>query len=136
MPAISIKMTISCLFCSLILHMALKDDLGNGLQKMKYALNHSSKFQDYKLAFLAGLVQASTVLLVETLTILAILQGGTVFNVVLNFIVIAVLAFFDDLVYRALRNEKFKKLLESDNQAKILEISYTTSSLCNSGETG
>lgn len=116
--------------------MALKDDLGNGLQKMKYALNHSSKFQDYKLAFLAGLVQASTVLLVETLTTLAILQGGTVFNVVLNFIVIAVLAFFDDLVYRALRNEKFKKLLESDNQAKILEISYTTSSLCNSGETG
>jgi hypothetical protein len=73
---------------------------------------------------------------VEALTIVAISVAPTVFDIVLNFIALYVLTEFDDLVYRALRNERFKSLLDPANQANILEISYTTSGQCNSGETG
>lgn len=72
----------------------------------------------------------------EILNIIAILEADNVFDIVLNFIALAVLSEFDDLVYGAIRNEKFKELLAPENLAKVLEINYTTSSLCMGGEGG
>lgn len=103
---------------------------------MKYALNNPLKFQDYRLAFIAGFFQSSVIFLVEILNIIAILEANNVFDIVLNFIALAILSEFDDFVYGAIRNEKFKELLDPANQAKVMEISYTTSSLCMGGEGG
>jgi hypothetical protein len=40
--------------CATILHLSLIDEVSAGLEMMKYAVNHSYKFERYSIAWLAG----------------------------------------------------------------------------------
>jgi len=72
-PTFNVGLTISRLICALILHLSLQAELTQGLNLMKFALNHSHLFQSYKMAYFSGLCQALMVIGVETINILAIM---------------------------------------------------------------
>ena len=42
--------------CGLMMHISLSDELEAGMTSMKYSLNHTWKFINWKLAFLSGLL--------------------------------------------------------------------------------
>ena len=45
---------ISRFVCAIVLHMSSNSQLSQGMMKMKYALNHSYKFKNYKIPFMSG----------------------------------------------------------------------------------
>ena len=51
--------------CGMSLHLFLASELSNALNKMKYACNHHWKFEDYRVAFLAGFLQTIAIMTVE-----------------------------------------------------------------------
>jgi len=63
--------------CTVILHLSQQDEVMQGLELMKYALNHRYSFLDYKKAFLMGFLQSFLTLGVETVNLLVILQSNT-----------------------------------------------------------
>ena len=50
---------------SLILHIAMMEEVRRGLTKMKYAVNHPHMFDSWGMAFLAAVLQAENTLVVE-----------------------------------------------------------------------
>jgi hypothetical protein len=51
-------------------------------------------------------------------------------NLVYNFVVLGIIAEFDDFVYSSLRNESMKLLIEPELTEKVLIIKHTTSKKC------
>ena len=58
--------------CGIVLHVSLSGELKQGLVNMKYAVNHSWKFNDYKVAWFCGFMQAFNVLVVEFVAFMAL----------------------------------------------------------------
>jgi sugar phosphate isomerase/epimerase len=103
---------------------------------MKYANNHEQFFRSPVIAFLCGMVQATMVIAVEIANILVLLAAPDVIEVILNFIAIAIIAEFDDFIFKNIRDEnKLKKILNDDHAAKyLLEIYHTTSARADPNE--
>jgi len=119
---------ISRFICCVTLHMALGDELKQGFDCMKYALNHPWRFSNWRLAFTAGLMQSSSVMLNEFVNILTILYSTNIMSVVMNFLALVVISDFDDMFYGALRNESWKEFLsDSDTYGELLMIERTSS---------
>lgn len=70
----------------------------------------------------------SITILVETVNLLVILQSTTTQDIVFNFIAVAIISDFDNFVFNSLRNEPLKELVSEENGAKLMEVSFTTSS--------
>lgn len=119
---------ISRFICCVTLHMALGDELKQGLDCMKYAINHPWRFANWRLAFTAGLMQSSSVMLNEFVNILTILYSTNIMSVVMNFLALVVISDFDDMFYGGLRNESWKEFLsDSDTYGELLMIERTSS---------
>lgn len=109
---------ISRFVCSIVLHMQQQNKLRNGLQKMKFALNHSYKFKPskgYVVSFMAGFMQSSMIMMVEVVNILSILQYDDTMNIVIIFLALAIIASFDEFFYDALGENKDKELVENED---------------------
>ena len=113
--------------CGVVLHMALQDELKQGLDNMKYALNHEWRFENWKIAFFSGFLQTTVIVLIEFVNFLAILTSFTTLDVVLNFLALCVISDFDDFFYGSLRDEPLKELLNDPCYEELLMIERTTS---------
>lgn len=56
---------LSRFICSSILHLSLLDEAGQGIEMMKYPLNHEYKFNSPSYAFLYGFLQLFSTLIIE-----------------------------------------------------------------------
>ena len=92
---------------------------------MKYAVNHPWKFDDNGgmfLAWLSGFLQASMILVVESVNYVALITNTTHIDVVMNFLALAVIADFDDFFYGALFDNEYKKVItDSDTYGEFLQ---------------
>ena len=113
--------------CGIVLHVALSAELKQGLGMMKYAVNHHWKFYNYKLAFLAGLLQASMVIFVESINFLALLTNFEVIGIVMDFLALVIIAEFDDFFYQAITSQDVTKVIEEKQYKELLMIQTTTS---------
>lgn len=59
--------------CTVILHLSQQDEVKQGLDLMKYAINHRHAFLEYKKAWLMGFLQCFMTLAVESVNMLVIL---------------------------------------------------------------
>lgn len=55
-------------------------------------------------------------------------------DIVYNFVVLGIIAEFDDFVYSSLRNESMKLLIEPEVTERVLVIKHTTSKKCKDSE--
>lgn len=85
--------------CATILHLSVVNEVLEGITMMKYALNHRYKFHRYFLAFLCGYFKALSGLLVELVSIFVICAAPNIVEVTMNFIALAIIADFDDIVF-------------------------------------
>ena len=119
---------MSRFICCITLHLALNDELKQGLDCMKYALNHPWRFANWRLAFFTGFLQTSSVMFNEICNILVILYSTEPMAVVMNFLALVVISDFDDFFYRGLRYETWKDFLtDSDTYGELLMIERTSS---------
>lgn len=89
--------------CGIVLHIYLSGELQNGMDMMKYSVNHEWKFEDYKIAFLVGFLQSINVLIVECVNFAALLTNFTIIDVIMNFLALVVIAEFDEYFYDAVK---------------------------------
>ena len=116
--------------CATILHLSCVDEVNAGLNMMKYAVNHSYKFNSFWFAFLSGMFQYTQCLCVELANIGVICAATDTISIVFNFIALAIIIDFDDYVFGSLKNESFKGLIERDFTKNVLVINHTTSKKC------
>lgn len=64
---------IARFICGMVMHVSLQGELLMGMSMMKYSANHPWKFLNWKQAYLAGLLQTVTVVVVEIVNLVAIL---------------------------------------------------------------
>lgn len=113
--------------CGVILHMNLQEELKSGFFNMKFALNHHYRFDDYKIAFLAGFCQATMIVVVESVNFLTILDSTSVLDIVMNFMALTIVSEFDDIVYGSLGDDKGKEVLHDERYESLFKITRTTS---------
>lgn len=119
---------MSRFICCVMLHLALNDELKQGFDCMKYALNHPWRFANWRLAFFTGFLQTSSVMFNEVCNILVILYSTETMAVVMNFLALVVISDFDDFFYRGLRCEAWKDFLtDQDTYGELLMIERTSS---------
>ena len=114
--------------------MSTLNELTCGIANMKFALNHDYLFQNYHLACLCGLLQASAVMMIELVSIQIIFSSLTPLDLVYNFVVLGIITEFDDFVCSSLRNESLKLLINPEVTDQILFIKHTTSKKCKDNE--
>lgn len=112
--------------CAVVLHMALQDEIKQGLDVMKYTLNHSWRFDNWHLAFLCGFLQTIVIVCVEVVNFIAIMSSQEITSVVMNFLALVVISEFDDFFYQALNSED-NIYLSEPGFADIFKIERTTS---------
>ena len=88
-------------------------ELLSGLKMMKFSLNHSFKFNNYRIAFFAGLMQAVMVIAVESVNFLVILSATAVLDTVMNFMALVTISEFDNFFYSALGDDDTKDMLDA-----------------------
>ena len=71
--------------CGIALHVSLSAELRQGMNLMKYAVNHPWKFEDYRVAFFSGFMQTNVVIIVELVNFIALITNETVLDIVMNF---------------------------------------------------
>ena len=84
----------------MVMQVKMTKELKQGLDKMKFANNHSWKFKRPGFAFIAGLCQASIIMFVTLLNYYTIIDANTVKDVVMNFLALAVITEMDDFFYQ------------------------------------
>ena len=97
------------------------------MKMMKYAVNHSWKFEDYKVAFMSGFFQAFMVVLVESVNFMAILTTSQILDIVMNFLALVVIAEFDDFFYAAVSEYDITEVIDDKVYDDFLVIQTTTS---------
>ena len=91
----------SRLIVMLVMHILIVSELDQALKMMKYALNHPWKFRSFHLAFLTGLLQFTICVIIEASNVYVLLaKSGTQFDTVANFVIMLVVAEFDNFFYR------------------------------------
>ena len=112
---------------ALILHIWLSKDIKQGLDMMKFAVNHRYKFNKRHLAFFAGWLQFSVALSCEVIGYLELLQATSPSDVLSNFLGIYVIIEIDEIFFESLKCIALKRQMIEDVVEKLLKITQTTS---------
>lgn len=96
------RITLTRFLSGLVLHLALAPKLSQGMDKMKFALNHAWRFDSAWLAAIAGLCQIIVVVFVETLMYLLAVLSHDIVEVIMSFIALYVICKFDEVFYLGL----------------------------------
>lgn len=108
--------------------MALANELSSGLNLMKFALNHEYRFSNYRIAYLAGFLQVSMIITVESVNFLTILTASTILDTVMNFMALSVIADFDNFFYGAIGgDDPMKDMITNSAYDDLFKICKTTS---------
>ena len=91
----------------------MMDEIRQGLNFMKYALNHPWKFRSWVMAFMIGLVQAMVIILIETVNLTVLLTSNTIMDIIINFLAILILSSFDDFFFLTVSHLPLGKLLKT-----------------------
>ena len=97
----SIAVAFTRLMAGMFMQIKMSKELKEGLDKMKYAINHSWKFENERLAYLAGFFQSTTIIVVTILNYYTIIAATEVIDIVMNFLALAVIAELDDFFFEA-----------------------------------
>mmetsp|Transcript_3334 Transcript_3334/g.4452 ORF Transcript_3334/g.4452 Transcript_3334/m.4452 type:complete len:201 (+) Transcript_3334:828-1430(+) len=117
-----------------MMHIAMMNELHEGLQKIKFALNHSWRIENNSLALFAGMLQTSAMVLVSLVSYYVIIaKSNTVIDIAKDFLAMKVISEFDNYLYlEHTKDNPIKTLVESQS-ADFLElflIQSTTSTDC------
>ena len=72
---------------------------------MKYALNHSWKFDSWFDAYSTGLGQVFVLVSVQFVNLAVLLTNPTIMETIMNFLALCIIAEFDDFYFDAVKKE-------------------------------
>ena len=109
--------------------MSINSEIYNGMDIMKYSLNHVWKFKHPKTAFLAGFLQVIICIFICLINYFVIVQAGDVLDLAKDFTALMIIAQFDDAFAQSSRQKLVKSILdtETDSYEDLFKIETTTS---------
>ena len=94
---------------------------------MKYSLNHSWKFDEWGIAYVAGFMQANSAFLVEICNYVVILSNVDIIEIVMNFMALVVISEFGTYFYNAYTEQEWKDVITDPKYENFFIIQTTTS---------
>ena len=82
---------------------------------MKYSVNHPWKFNDYRVAWLCGFMQAFNVIVVETVNFAALLTNFTIIDIIMNFLALVVIAQFDEYFFDVVKTDPLANIVRGED---------------------
>ena len=76
----------------ILLQLNVTKELSEGMDKMKYVLNHQWKFRSVTQAYLSGFFQATSLIFITLANYYAILVSDNILDVVMNFLSLMVIS--------------------------------------------
>lgn len=92
-----IKIGLTRFICGMIMHMQCNEEIKNGMNMMKYSVNHYWKFSSYRMAFLAGFLQFLAMILITLINYNVITISDTVIDIAKDFTALMIIADIDDV---------------------------------------
>lgn len=96
---------------AIFMHFLIDADLTQGLDMMKYALNHPWKFRRWYMACLIGLTQFGMAFMTEYVSIQVILSTSTYIDAVKDFIALIVVNELDNYLFNYQHKDDFHKII-------------------------
>ena len=87
------------------------DEIKSALTRMKFASNHSYLFHSPGIAAVCGFLQAAMNFWIEGMNIIVLLTVFEPLNLIAQFVVLQIMANFDNYICDSLGNENGRKLL-------------------------
>ena len=110
------------------MHIQCDKELRNGLNIMKYSVNHYWKFDNYKLAFLPGLLQTLAMFIIITINFLVIMISGEILDIAKDFTALMIIAEFDNIFGNFENSDELpKRILTEPQYEALFKIEKTTS---------
>ena len=95
---------------------------------MKYSVNHSWKFDNYKLAFLPGFLQIIAMITITLINFLVIMISGEILDIAKDFTALMIIADFDNIFGTFENsNELPKKILSEEEYEFLFKVEKTSS---------
>ena len=104
-------MAVSKFVCGMLLHWLCQSRIRQGLDGMKFALNHKHRFDLPLFAYFISLSLLVIMLTIEAVNFLMILQTNDLNNLIQNVTALVIIAEADVLLYTTLKDEVLKDLL-------------------------
>ena len=76
----------------MLMQMQINSEIYNGMEMMKYSLNHFWKFRRPKTAFMAGLLQVTVSIFITLINYFVILQSENVLDLAKDFTALMIIA--------------------------------------------
>ena len=96
---------------------------------MKYSVNHSWKFDQWRLAFMAGFLQTVAAVMIEIVNWTSIVTQFEIIDIVMKFMSLLIIMSFGTIFFVAYDEEDWKKIITDKMYDRFLLIQMTTSSL-------
>ena len=95
---------------------------------MKYAVNHPWKFRNVTLAFFSGFLQVSISYIIEISNAYIVLANGdSQFEIIANFVVMLVIAEFDNYFYTIREDDIVKRIVTDELYEDMFTWEVSTS---------
>lgn len=110
-PPPDLRNVICRFFCAIFMHINLSDELAQGFNLMKYAMNHPWKFNQWHKAFAVGFWQMTILSSVEFVNMMILLTNQNIVDTLMNFLALTVISEFDDYYFSTIQNDPLCKLI-------------------------
>jgi len=124
----TVEFGVTRVITQIVMHVLMQREFEQALLMMKYAANHPWKFRNVPLAFFSGFLQIVISCIVETSNIYIMLaNGSTQFDIIANFIIMLIVADFDNYFYAVRSRDKISEYIVRDEYANLFVWETTTS---------
>ena len=108
------QLVVICRFIgSIVLQMAVLPKLSQGMQTMKYALNHPWHFKTLWLTTSISGLQILVVIYFEIVKMYVFYRSADLWDLLINFSIMAVISNIDDFLYKTILEESPKNFIKS-----------------------
>ena len=94
------------------MHITLGDELKQGFDFMKYAMNHAWKFHNWQMAYRIGLMQMLIVLSLEFINLSFLLTNYTISDIIKDFLALLIISEFDDYFFLTVDKTMLGKMIK------------------------
>ena len=117
----------------IMMHVAMTNELKEGLTKIKFTLNHEWRFSHPYIAVYCGLLQTIMIVLVTMLNYLVIVLSPSTIDVAKDFLAMMIISDFDNYFFEEHHSHELSKsiiLNKDDKYLDLFTVMRTTSIDC------
>ncbi len=103
---------ITRFICAIMLHVRLETEVRQGLNMIRYLINHSHEFSSTIVPFMVAQMQLSAALLTEIINICLICGQNSIMDAIINFIALGAISEIDNYYATSLTHLPIKKAIE------------------------